>query len=293
MKPTLHLLTWEGMGDNIYLRPAMRVLAQRHDLFLETPWPEIYQDLPVRFIAPHPILRTQRKHVQRQNREWATKPPGCKLLRPRISLRPSIPVSLAHNLRIPSPAMVLDLPDYGPSPITADRPVAVFRPATVRTEWANPARNPDPRYLREAAAILRKLGYCIVTIADVSRREEWFHGDPPHADLKFHRGELSFTEVASLVRHADLAVGGVGFLLPLAVATGTPVVMIAGGNGGHNAPERLLAPWWDTSRVRWIFPDAYCRCTRMDHACLKEITDFPGQFLAALDAIHALEPAAP
>lgn len=285
MKSPVHLLTWEGMGDNIYLRPAVRVLAQRHELFIETPWPEIYQDLPLRFLEPRPFYRTQRKNLQRQHRQWAEKPKPCQLVRPRISLRPSIPASLAHTLRIPSDALDLDLPDYGPSPITADRPVAVIRPATVRTEWANPARNPDPVYLAEAAALLRARGYCVVSVADVSGREEWFHGEPPEADLQFHHGELNFPELASLVRSAAVVVGGVGFLLPLALATSTPAVIIAGGNGGHNDPARVLAPWWDTSLLRWLFPDEYCRCTRMDHACPKTITDFPRQFSAALDAL--------
>lgn len=52
-----------------------------------------------------------------------------------------------------------------------DKPVAVIRPATVRKEWANPARNPDPKYLADAARELRKHFY-VVSLADLEEGEE-------------------------------------------------------------------------------------------------------------------------
>lgn len=75
-------------------------------------------------------------------------------------------------------ASVFDLPSFGESAVQPDKPVAVIRPATVRKEWANPARNPDPKYLAEAARELRKHFY-VVSLADLEKGEEWLVGEPP------------------------------------------------------------------------------------------------------------------
>src|SRR5215468_4237098 len=55
-----------GLGDNIYSRPFVRVLAREHDIWLDTPWPELYADLNIKFVRGTRRLRTQQKNILRQ-----------------------------------------------------------------------------------------------------------------------------------------------------------------------------------------------------------------------------------
>ena len=174
-------------------------------------------------------------------------------------------------------ASVFDLPSYGESPVTADKPIAVIRPATVRKEWANPARNPDPKYLAAAARELRKHFY-VVSLADLEEDEEWLVGEQPEADLQLHQGELSLTEMLALVEHAAVVVSGVGWALPAAICYQTPVFIVQGGCGAHNAPHIVTDPDMDLSRVGWAQPDDYCMCASMDHDCSKHIYGFNDKF---------------
>ena len=50
-----------GLGDNIYQRSFIKLLDG--DIYLRTPWPEIYKDLRNVFpVKSETILRTQRKN---------------------------------------------------------------------------------------------------------------------------------------------------------------------------------------------------------------------------------------
>ncbi len=64
----------KGLGDNIYQRAFVQQI--RRPVFLETPWPELYQDMPhVQCVRPSTKLRTQAKNIARQSR-WARPPMG-------------------------------------------------------------------------------------------------------------------------------------------------------------------------------------------------------------------------
>ena len=52
-----------GMGDNIYQRAFVRQLPA--GTFIKTPWPELYEDLPVLPVRSNTTLRTQRKNEHR------------------------------------------------------------------------------------------------------------------------------------------------------------------------------------------------------------------------------------
>lgn len=297
--PGPYVLGMGGLGDCIYQRPFVRALASRFArMWLRTPWPQLYADLP----NVQPVkwdglaLRTQAANQDGWGGEWAKRPPRSV---PRIFLRygfqwPDVPLmdELAASVGLgPDDVadLTFDLPDLGPSPVQADRPVAVIRPVTLRREWRNAARNPDPTYIVLAAQILRRAGYHVVSVADVDGEAEWFVGEPPEAGTTLHAGELNVAELLALVAHADVAVGGVGWIVPAAIASGTPLVAVGGGQGATNAMEavtdaRLMA----TDRAHFIEPDDFCRCDAADHAdCPKTIADFPARFRGALDAVAA------
>lgn len=278
-----------GLGDSIYEMPFVRAESERREVYLVTPWPELYEDLPVKFVRPARQYRTQIKNLDRQpDGRWVEHIPrqrdakgfwyGLKDPNDNAIREFEKQVPLSGPLRF-------DLPDMGPSPVSARKPLAVIRPVTVRQEWRNRARNPDPRYVWLAARILRARGWHTVSVADVEPPAETLLGDPPVCDQVFHRGELTVKPLLSLVQHADLVVGGVGWIVPAAIAAGTPLIAIGGGMGWHNGPEKVTDPRMDLSRTRFILPDPYCRCKNVSHDCNKRIPGFRTRFERALETV--------
>lgn len=287
-----------GLGDGVYQRPFIRAQSELRPVYVTTPWPELYADLP----AVHPVrpvrmqYRTQAKNLARLEAfPWATPPRACDRAYFTYALRRhgSILQELERYVPLAGRPFVFDLPDFGPSPVVAVKPVAVVRPVTTRAEWQNTARAPRPEYIAQAASVLRHAGFHVVAIADIEQPAEWLEGEMPQADEYFVRGELAAPQLLALIQHAAVVVGGSGFIIPTSIALGTPLVVIGGGQGGHNGPERVTDPRMDTSRVRFVLPDAYCPCTSPRHDCDKEISRFPVRFRdALLEAIRPREVAA-
>ncbi|WP_447867201.1 hypothetical protein [Rahnella bonaserana] len=273
-----------GMGDTIYQRAFVKQLPAGS--YIKTAWPELYEDLQVNPVRSDTTLRTQRKNEVKSAATFFTPPSPRQTKRifygPADLKRGSIFEAMRYQFGIePAP---LDLPSFGPELFTARKPIAVIRPATVRSEWRSDSRNPDPDYLLQASQILRK-NFFVVSVADLQDGEEWLVGDEPEADLKLHAGELSIKELMRLVEHAAVVVSPVGWALPAAIAYKTPVYVVAGGRGAHNAPEVVTDPRMDLHRVGWAIPDNYCRCEAWDHHCDKRISNFESKFEAWLNEV--------
>jgi len=274
-----------GLGDCIYQRAFIRRLDA--DVYLDTPWPELFADLRnVQCVKPETRLRTQRKNARSSAYQWAAEPRDAPVLCVGYGHRElrvgSIPSAMARQFGVSDP--VFDLPDFGPSPIRSRKPVAIVRPVTARKEWLNTARNPKPEYVAKAAAELRERGYYVVSLADLEAGEEWIVGNPPPADLVWHRGELNVAQMLAAVQQAAVVVGGVGWIVPACISAKVPLYCILGGNLGHNAPEKITdSRMMGLSRVGWAWPDRPCRCTDMQHDCKKEISGFEEKFSRWLD----------
>ena len=272
-----------GLGDNIYSRPFVRAAAARYDVWLETPWPELYEDLGIRFVCGSRRLRTQQKNIARQPASRWSNPPT---IRREFTVsyggelgRMGIVAALERRYQLvgvefdPS---LFDLPETGSCDI-ASGPIAVIRPVTVRSEWRNEARNPRPEYVAAIAAALMAT-HTVICIADLAPEQEWLVGDLPPAHFHLIRGELSIRELVALLRAADVIVGGVGWIVPAGLALRTKTFVVLGGHGGHNAPEKITDPRLDLSRISFAMPEKFCRCTNMMHNCDKAIADVVGQF---------------
>jgi hypothetical protein len=272
----------KGLGDSIYQRPFIRAAAARGPVWIATPWPELYSDLPVQFAPMVTILRTQARNLARQSPDRFSAPPrharrvrmgyGHKLS------RSSIIRCLEENLPLDGAELVFDLPAELRRPwLAGRRPIALVRPVTVRSEWRNEARNPLPAYVSRLAARLMA-SHHVITVADLQPGAEWLDGPPVPAHTRFERGELDVSLLMRLIAQADLVIGGVGFLLPAAIAQATPAFIVQGGHGAHNAPERITDPRLDTSRIGFARPDRFCVCDKMLHRCEKTISDLDERF---------------
>lgn len=276
----------KGLGDNLFQRPFVRAAAARHAaVYLETPWPELYSDLPRVFpVRTATTLRTQAKNEAATQCRYREPPrvavkarfgyAGDELKLGNIleALERSVPLNAGDRL-------ALDLPQSCRHPSERIRQAvgeryAILRPATVRTEWSNPARNPRPQYLVQAAEELRAAGVPVVVIADLEPGVEDLVGELPPHDLAFLRGELPLRELLGAVANAAAVAGGVGWLLPAAIAAHVPALVVLGGNGAHNAPEKITDPRLDLSTITFARPDSLCICNGKGHECDKRIGGF-------------------
>jgi hypothetical protein len=271
-----------GLGDNIYSRPFVRAASAKYEVHLETPWPELYADLDIAFVRGTRRLRTQQKNMARQSLDvWCDPFPMRQIKVGYVGLESLSLIGALERrwspLRVRFDPALFDLPDMGPAPLVSDKPIAVIRPVTVRSEWRNEARNPRPEYVAEIAAELMAT-HTVVAVADLAPGEEWAVGNLPPAHWNFLHGELPVRELLALVRDADIVVGGVGWIVPAGLALRTNTFVVLGGHGGHNAPEKITDPRLDLSRIGFAIPEHFCRCTNMLHACDKRIRDPLGQF---------------
>jgi hypothetical protein len=289
-----------GLGDNIYSRPFVRAAAVQYGVYLDTPWPELYADLDIKFVRGSRKLRTQQNNMARQPPERWSQPPlvirQVTISYPDLAAS-SIIQSLEQRwwaLRIGFDPVLFSLPDMGPSPIVSDKPIAIVRPVTVRTEWHNEARHPRPEYIAALADTLMAT-HNVIAVADLAPGQEWTIGELPPAHRYFLHGELAVRELLALVRDADIVIGGVGWIVPAGLALKVKTFVVLGGQGGHNGPAKITDPRLDLSRIGFAIPEAFCRCTSMMHNCDKTIADLFGQFgrwIAGQNTNHAAQRAA-
>lgn len=254
-----------GLGDNLFERPFIKALPK--PIYLSTPWPSLFSDIPgVHFIRPQTTLRTQAKNIAR-HADWVL-PPGRQPARHiRYGAEGILPGMTACFGVAPGE---FDLPPLPPSPETGK--YVVVRPATVRSEWRADTRNPLPSYIAEAIMHASARGYKIVSVADLQEGQEWLVGPEPYADVRYHKGELPVEQLLSLVANASAVIGGIGWLVPAALAAKVPAWIICGGQGGYNAPE-LITPREQTN-ITFAVPDNFCRCRLKQHTCDKRISNY-------------------
>jgi len=284
-----------GLGDAIYTRAIARAVARDHDTYVATAWPELFLDLPVRMVRPQSTLYGPTANVARYPKQfWTRPPPTARLYRLRYAWNKLPHVGILAQMealaRTKLEPFAFDLPKWGhlvalTRPPMAGQRIAVVRPVTDRRDWSNPARNPDPAYVVRAAELLIDAGFRVVSIADLVSGVEDPLGELPPAHERFDHGELGVREILSLVQDAAIVVGGPGWIVPACLASGTPLVVIGGGQNGCNGSQALLDPRMDATRVGWLMPDFYCPCTSKRHGCNKEISGFDTRFQAAIGAI--------
>jgi hypothetical protein len=221
-----------------------------------------------------------RNLARHQGTQWFMPPPNAEMVAIGYGVielaRSNVATVLEGKLpHIESTPPLWDLPDMGRCPFdTGGAPLAIVRPVMRRIEWDNEARNPYPEYVHEIAADLKQRGFAVVVICDIKHNYEWVDGGtlPPH-NLALTRGELSVRQLMACIRDATVVVGPVGWIVPASIALNTRAFIVLGGNGGMNAPERLIDPRMSGARIGFAFPERFCLCTDMRHRCDKRIPD--------------------
>jgi len=283
----VRISTHVGLGDQVYMRPFVLALADSgHEVYLGTPWPELYWDRPDVLLVPvHRGLRTQEENVRRSGRRWAEFPVGDDTTTinltytPHLVLHRPVVQALLHETRQLIPLQLENLNFQLPLPPdcmrslwpVCDKPLAVFRPPTLRREWLCPARNPDPSLWGPLLQRLRETHH-IHWVASTKDGEEWIEGglQPDPRDTATLHGELSWVSMAWMMKLADLCVGPVGNIIPLGLAVGARIFVLF---GGHLPPSMLVHPRMEQYKGQWnhVAPTRFCFCIQNKHACNKHI----------------------
>lgn len=275
----------KGFGDNIYQRAFIK--SFKEDVYIKTPWPELYQDLDnVKVVRSDTTLRTQALNEKRHSKEiWHNHPTNARRITVQYGTQDLKQGSIISGMQrcLGVAPSKFDLPDFGESQVKNEKPIAVIRPATVRSEWRADSRNPNPQYLELAAAILSERGYHVVSVAHLQDKQEWMVGKQPYADEVYHQGEFKPDELLALVSSAACVVGGVGWIVPACFASGTDLYCVLGGNGGNNSPK-VITPK-GKHRIHYEYPDDYCMCQVPQHNCNKKITGFEDKFTAWINTL--------
>ncbi len=303
----IHVKAPQGIGDNLYARPFVKLLAAQrdNDVYVETNLPHLISDLNVKFIRPQVSHRTQAKELA------YAQALGIEFTYPKfdtfdtyvpkfertidyhynyVDLKAHGHVSSIEKrfgFEPGSTYPVFDLPSLPDHylQLPTDKKIAVVRPVTHRNEFHCTSRSPNPHYVNWCARVLRSSGYYVISIADVEIGSEWMEGDEPPADMKFHRGELGILGVLSLLQRADIVIGGAGFIVPAAVCAGANLFLILGGRGQYDTPSKLFDLRMDMKKIGWAMPDNFCRCDQMTHECDNTISDLDNQFMTFMSRI--------
>jgi hypothetical protein len=295
MPEKLYFDGMHGIGDNITQRCFIKALvAKGHEVWLKTPLPEIFADLPnVHFVRANSTLRTQKISEEKSHFIFEKEPPGVP--RKRIFYgnghlkNGSVFSAMAEQFGV-QPAQ-LDLPSYLPADLhtPAGKPVALIRPTTERSEWLNSSRGPLNQHIDDISRALALRGFHVISVASIQEGEEWIADGEPFAHRKLHHGELSIWEMLALVERASIVVTGPCVIMHAALAYQRPMICVAGGNGGNNHHTRVTDPrCMDLSRSLFIYPDNYCRCQEMTHDCDKYISNLKKKVSPFIDSAYRL-----
>src|SRR5215471_7779764 len=280
-----------GIGDNIHQRAVMRELLKTYDVWLHTCHFELYHDLierGLKLVMRPTSLHAQAKTMQREHERF------------QAANFPLVPENaIQHNIGYPKVLVdqhgsileamfscvglkMPERPDFS-LPIKPEwrdkirgaikqwnpngKPLLVHRPIVVRNEWDGRSRNPDPKTYDELFRSIRDK-YFVISLADLAQGREWIEGPQQEADIKLHKGELAFPEMAALFAEADLVFCNAGFAPVLAQAVGTAVICVYGGRESYRTTQRVGAHLAPTCPIDPITP---CDCHSNSHRCDKRI----------------------
>lgn len=278
-----------GIGDNICQRPFIKTLSKDNEIWLKTATPEIYKGISnLHFVKSNTTLRTQAMHESNTPTLFVAAPKDAEKIRVFYGVRDLQFGTVYTTMRrqFQCDPEKLDLPGFKSLHlnIADNKPIALIRPTTERTEWYSQSRGPKNEYIDECARLLAMAGYYVISVAHNEQDKEWITHPTPFSHTKFHRGELNLLQLLSLVEQSAIVVTGPCLIFHAALAYKKPMISIFGGNGGNNHHEKITDEYvTDLSKSLMVYPDNFCFCQSMSHRCDKTISNLIGKVKPFID----------
>lgn len=296
-KAPLFIQGMHGLGDNLHQRSVVRQLSLGHEIWLETPWPCLYHDMPgVNLVGKGSKLRTQAKNAARERDRFTARPVPRSAKRLEVKYPPeavrrhgSVLAAMSNQCGVESGEFRLPIPEAWRARAddlvrrwSPDRPLMIYRPLVERTEWGGCRnRNPDHAAYADLFRSVRE-DFFVVSVADVAPGKEWIVGERIDADVELHAGELDIEVLAALVAKSALVYTAPGFAVILAQAVGVPSVAVFGGyeNSQSFSAGVSQAPYLGVDPIK------PCNCFSHSHRCEKRI-DMVGAKRRLLEFVNA------
>lgn len=278
--PSIVLSTFAGLGDAFYLRPAVKKMVEkRGEVYLKNPWPQFFADIPGAHIIKPPSMnfRVQKHNMGRMgNTAWASYPTHPIEYVTQYGIR-DFQKNLTPIGAFMKCAKVEGEPTWGEYKFSVPeewvkpwmrelpRPLGIVRASTIRKEWKNTSRNPDPAAIQHLVRANPWINWLEIgwldggqEILDAPRLRDF--------SWTYVHGQLSIEDVAALMSISDVSLSGVCFVLPMAAAVGGRPFTIFGGS---IPPDLLIEPCM--GKVGYFAPTPFCPCFSDTHECNKTL----------------------
>ncbi len=273
-----------GFGDNIYHIPFVHKLAQQGEVFIYTPFPEMFQFPNVYCLKPVTNLKLQNENMTNNglySNSSGHKPNGNHLrFNYGEGFKKGLTIIQSFEKLIPlggdwffefTPKPSKQAEGIAARARHSKKKLCVVRLPSVRKEWACPSRMPLMEYFQICIDFVRQ-NYYIVSVGDIGNQEEFTGPEPFGIDEKRDRhfvNHFGIWDVFDLLNKADLVISPQCNILPMCQILRKKSFFIYGGYVPH-------APLNDPRfyQVGFVEPNPFCFCIRNGqdgHRCNKEI----------------------
>jgi hypothetical protein len=273
-----------GLGDNIYHIPFVHKLSQQGDVFIYTPFPELFRLPNVYCFKPVTNLKLQLSNMTGNGLySHGHKPNGQRLrfnygaafkYNPPVTIMESFEKVVQLNGDFFFEFTPEESEEAAAIKLRASKKkkrLCVMRLPSVRNEWACYTRAPLMEYFQLCIDYLRQ-DYYIVTVGDVGNNEDYMGIEPQLIDERRDRhyvNHLGVWDVIDLISRSDLVVSMPCNILPICQILKKRSFFIYGGYVPHAMcnDDRFY-------QVGYVEPEPFCFCVRNGqdrHKCNKEI----------------------
>jgi hypothetical protein len=268
-----------GFGDNIYHIPFVHKLAQTGEVFIYTPFPELFQFKNVHCLKPVTNLKLQLKNMNGNGLYSSKRYDSGKRIRFNYG------ADLKKKTLIQSFESIVPLNgefffEFNPKPsakvdeimkrvAASGKKLCVVRIPSVRKEWPNANRNGKMEYFQLCIDALKDSHY-FVSVGDIGNGEVFDGQEPRAIDECRDRAtdnHLGIWEVMDLCGRSDLILSIQCNMIPIAQLLRKRAFIIYGGYVPH-------APLSDARlhQIGYVQPEPFCFCVnRENHVCKKDI----------------------
>jgi len=272
-----------GFGDNIYHIPFVHKLAQKGEVFIYTPFPELFQFPNVYCFKPTTNLKLQLKNMTNNglySKSAGHKPRGEKIrfnygegfkkgLTIMQSFESIVPLDSEFYFEF-NPKQTENVDKILERVKTSSKKLCVIRLPSVRKEWANTSRNCKMEYMQLCINYLKDK-YYFVSVGDIGNSENFDGIEPTGIDEKRDRhavNHLNIWETMDLINRSDLALSIQCNIIPICQLLRRKAFIIYGGYISHAflSDPRLF-------HLGYVEPEPFCSCLNNSHRCNKDIPE--------------------
>ncbi len=279
-----HILdNYFGFGDNIYHIPFVHKLAQKGEVFIYTPFPELFQISNVHCLKPVTNLKLQLKNMEGNGLySHSHKPTGNRIrFNYGEGFKDNLTIMQSFEKVVPlhgdfffefTPKQTQKIDEIISRVTASGKKLCVVRLPSVRKEWPNTNRNGKMEYFQLCINALKEK-YYFVSIGDIGNAEDFDGAEPQGIDERRDRHDvnhLSIWDAVDLINRSDLVLSIQCNMIPICQILKKKAFIIYGGYVPHRVlnDERFY-------QIGYIEPEPFCFCVNRihEHICKKDIPE--------------------